>query len=64
MSGIAGALGVQLQKVDPEVGYKLGEPERPIESKDIFRCIQSMYLVGLFGIAIALAVTFARGNIL
>jgi adenosylcobinamide-phosphate synthase len=64
MSGIAGALGVQLQKVDPEVGYQLGEPERPIESKDILRSIQSMYLVGLFGIAIALAVTFARGTIL
>ena len=64
MSGMAGALGVQLQKADPEVGYQLGEPERPIEPKDIARSVQSMYLVGLFGIAIALAVIYARGNVL
>jgi len=64
MSGMAGALGVQLQKVDPDVGYKLGEPDRPIEPKDITRAVQSMYLVGLFGLAIALTVTYARGTIL
>ncbi len=64
MSGMAGALGVQLQKADPEVGYQLGEPERPIEPKDILRSVQSMYLVGLFGIAIAIAVTCTRGNVL
>ena len=63
MSGMAGALGVQLQKVDPDAGYKLGEPDRPLESKDITRAVQSMYLVALFGLAIALAVTFARGSI-
>ena len=64
MSGMAGALGVQLEKVDPEVGYQLGEPDRPIEPKDIGRVIQSMYLVAFFGLVIALAVTYARGSII
>ena len=63
MSGMAGALGVRLQKVDPEAGYQLGEPDRPLEPKDITRTVQSMYLVALFGLAIALAVTYARGSI-
>ena len=63
MSGMAGALGVQLQKVDADVGYTLGEPNRPIEPKDITRAVQSMYLVALFGLAIALAVAYARGSI-
>lgn len=63
MSGIAGALGVQLEKVDPDLGYTLGEPDRPIEPMDITRAVQSMYLVGLFGLATALAITFARGSI-
>jgi hypothetical protein len=44
MSGMAGALGVQLQKVDPDVGYTLGEPNRPIEPKDITRAVQSQDL--------------------
>jgi adenosylcobinamide-phosphate synthase len=61
MSGMAGALGVQLQKVDPDVGYQLGEPERPIEPKDITRTVQSMYLVAFFGLVIALTITYARG---
>ena len=63
MSGMAGALGVQLQKVDPELGYTLGEPDRPIEPSDISRAVQSMYLVGFFGLTIALVITFARGTI-
>ena len=63
MSGMAGALGVQLEKVDPETGYQLGEPDRPIEPKDIGRAIQSMYLVAFFGMAIALAVITARVTI-
>lgn len=63
MSGMAGALGVQLQKVDPDVGYTLGEPDRPIEPSDISRAVQSMYLVGLFGLVIALAVAYVRGSI-
>ncbi|PKB72410.1 MAG: cobalamin biosynthesis protein CobD [SAR202 cluster bacterium Io17-Chloro-G6] len=63
MSGMAGALGVQLEKIDPEVGYQLGEPERPLEPKDITRTVQTMYLVALFGLVIALAIAYARGNI-
>ncbi len=63
MSGMAGALGVQLQKVDPQIGYILGEPERPIEPLDISRAVQSMYLVALFGLTIALAVAWVRGSI-
>ncbi len=63
MSGMAGALGVQLQKVDPEAGYQLGEPDRPLEPQDISRAVQSMYLVASFGLVIALAVAYARGSI-
>ena len=63
MSGMAGALGVRLEKVDPEAGYQLGEPDRPLEPKDITRAVQSMYLVAFFGLAIALAVTYVRGSI-
>lgn len=63
MSGMAGALGVQLEKVDPDVGYQLGEPDRPLEPQDITRAVQSMYLVALFGLAIALAVVYARSSI-
>ncbi|NQW23776.1 MAG: cobalamin biosynthesis protein CobD [SAR202 cluster bacterium] len=63
MSGMAGALGVQLQKVDPDVGYQLGEPDRPLEPQDITRTIQSMYLVGAFGLAIAFAIIYVRHSI-
>ncbi|MDA1128469.1 MAG: adenosylcobinamide-phosphate synthase CbiB [Chloroflexi bacterium] len=63
MSGMAGALGVQLQKVDPDVGYQLGDGERPVEPKDITRTIQSMYLVALFGLVIAFAITYTRGSV-
>ena len=60
---MAGALGVQLQKVDQDAGYQLGDRDRPIESKDITRAVQSMYLVALFGLVIALAVAYARVSI-
>ena len=63
MSGMAGALGVQLQKVDPEAGYQLGEPDRPLKPQDISRAVQSMYLVALFGLVIAFALTYARASI-
>ena len=63
MSGMAGALGVQLQKVDPQVGYQLGEPDRPLEPKDITRTVQSMYLVAFFGLVIAMAVVYVRSSI-
>ena len=63
MAGIAGALGVQLQKDDPELGYQLGEPDREIEPKDITRTIQSMYVVAFFGLIIAFAVIYVRGSL-
>jgi len=63
MSGMAGALGIQLQKIDPDVGYTLGEPERPIEPSDISKAVHSMYSVAFFGLAIALALTYLRGSI-
>ena len=63
MSGMAGALGVQLQKVDPDVGYRLGDPDRPVEPKDITRTVQSMYLVAFLGLGISLAVIYIRGSV-
>lgn len=42
MSGMAGALGVTLEKVGY---YRLGDQTRPIEPQDISRAIQSLYLV-------------------
>ena len=63
MSGMAGALGVQLEKADPDLGYQLGDADRPVEPKDITRTIQSMYLVALLGLVIAFAVAYARGSI-
>ena len=64
MAGMAGALGVQLEKDDPEIGYKLGELERPIEPRDITRTIQSMYMVGFFGLLIAYVLIYFRGSII
>ena len=60
MSGMAGALGVQLEKVATEGGYQLGEPDRPLEPQDITRAVQSMYLVAAFGLALALLITYVR----
>ena len=60
MSGMAGALGVQLEKVATEGGYQLGEPDRPLEPQDITRAVQSMYLVAAFGLALALLITYGR----
>lgn len=56
MSGMAGALGVELEK---EGHYRLGDAIRPLEPEDITRSIQSMYLVAAFGALIALLVIFA-----
>ncbi len=36
----------------------------PIEPSDIGRAVQSMYLVGFFGLMIALAIAYVRGSIL
>jgi adenosylcobinamide-phosphate synthase len=55
MSGMAGALGVELEKVGH---YRLGDPTRPLEPQDITRAIQTMYLVAGLGLLITLGVTF------
>jgi adenosylcobinamide-phosphate synthase len=57
MSGMAGALGVELEKAGH---YCLGDPTRPLEPKDISRTIQTMYLVAGLGLSIALGVIFLR----
>jgi len=57
MSGMAGALGVELEKVGH---YRLGDATRPLEPRDITRTIQTMYLVAILGLCIALGVIFLR----
>lgn len=57
MSGMAGALGVELEKVGH---YRLGENTRPVGAQDITQAIRSMYLVAAFALAIALALVYGR----
>ena len=63
MSGMAGALGVQLEKVTPDGGYKLGESTRALEPQDITRAVQTMYVVAAFGLVLALIVASLRTGI-
>ncbi len=60
MSGMAGALGVQLEK---EGHYQLGDPTRPLEPKDITRAIQSMYLVAGLGLLVALSLILSKDGV-
>lgn len=60
MSGMAGALGVELEKVGH---YRLGDPTRPLEPQDITRAVQTMYLIAGLGLLIALGVIFLRNGI-
>ena len=60
MSGMAGALGVELEKVSPNGGYRLGDAIRPLEPQDITRAVQSMYLVAAMGLLMAQALTYGR----
>ena len=57
MSGMAGALGVELEKVGH---YRLGDGTRPIGPQDIDQAIRSMYLVAALGLAAALALAYVR----
>ena len=57
MSGMAGALGIELEKVGH---YRLGDNTRPVEVHDITQAIRSMYSVAGFGLAITLALTYGR----
>jgi adenosylcobinamide-phosphate synthase len=61
MSGMAGALGVELEKVGH---YRLGDPTRPLEPGDITRAVQSMYLIAALGLVIAVGVWYVRHGIL
>jgi adenosylcobinamide-phosphate synthase len=60
MSGMAGALGVELEKVGH---YRLGDPTRPLEPGDITRAVQSMYLVAALGLLIALGLVYVKYGI-
>jgi adenosylcobinamide-phosphate synthase len=53
MSSMAGALGVALEKTGH---YRLGDPTRPLEPRDITRAIRSMYLVNGLGVLIAVGI--------
>ncbi len=57
MSGMAGALGVALEK---EGHYRLGDANRPLEAADITRAVQSMYFIAGLGAVIALALILAK----
>ena len=57
MSGMAGALGVELEKVGY---YRLGDSTRPVGSQDITQAIRSMYLVAALGLAVTLALAYGR----
>ena len=60
MSGMAGALGVELQKAGH---YRLGDDNRPVEHQDITRAIRSMYLVAALGLVVALGLILLRDGI-
>ena len=57
MSGMAGALGVELEK---EGHYRLGDATRPLEPADISRAVQSMYAIAALGLLAAVLVIFLR----
>ena len=60
MSGMAGALGVELQKTGH---YRLGDSTRPVEHRDITQAIRSMYLVAAFGLLAALGLILLKNGI-
>jgi adenosylcobinamide-phosphate synthase len=60
MSGMAGALGVALEKGGH---YRLGDNTRPLEPQDISRAIQTMYLVAGLGLLIAVGIVVLKDGI-
>lgn len=60
MAGMAGALGVELEK---EGHYRLGDSTRPLEPRDITRSVQSMYFIAGLGIVITLALLLIKERI-
>ena len=61
MSGMAGALGVELEKVGQ---YRLGDATRPLEAADITRAVQSMYFIAGSGALIAMGVILVKDRLL
>ena len=61
MSGMAGALGVELEKSGH---YRLGDSNRPVVPHDITQAIRSMYVVAFLGLAAALALAYGRTVVL
>jgi adenosylcobinamide-phosphate synthase len=61
MSGMAGALGVVLEKSGH---YRLGDDTRPLEPQDISRAIQIMYLVATLGLLIAVGIIVLKNGFL
>ncbi len=57
MSGMAGALGVALEKVGH---YRLGDATRPLEAADITKALQSMALVSALGFFLAVGLIYLR----
>ena len=57
MSGMAGALGVELEKADH---YRLGDATRQVEPEDITRTVRTMYVVAGAGLLLALGITYLR----
>ena len=60
MSGMAGALGVELEKADH---YRLGDATRQVEPEDITRTVRTMYVVAGAGLLLALGITYLRSGI-
>ena len=60
MSGMAGALGVELEKADH---YRLGDARRQVEPEDITRTVRTMYVVAGAGLLLALGITYLRSGI-
>ena len=55
MSGMAGALGVTLEKAGQ---YRLGDSTRPVELQDISRAIHSLYMVAGQALIVAMGIIF------
>jgi cobalamin biosynthesis protein CobD/CbiB len=60
MSGMAGALGVALEKTGH---YRLGDDTRPLVPQDISRAIQTMYLVAGLGLLVAGAIIVVKDGL-
>ena len=61
MSGMAGALGVALEK---EGHYRLGDADRSLEAADITRAVHSMYFIAGLGAVIVVCLILAKDRFL